>query len=190
MNRAQRFRPDSGLTLLELLVALAIMAVIAAGLAQTFGQGLRIWETSKTIQTRQEPIILRTLLRNWIEQAVAPNRLLPHDNSFTGSNIGFSFLTLHSTPYNTLAAAQKISVFATGESLKVTIAYLDDAGNQISIETRQLSDNTAIFSYFMKTSEGGEWVSKWADKSILPDLIRIESLDQNWPEFTVAPLLR
>ncbi|MEE9455327.1 MAG: prepilin-type N-terminal cleavage/methylation domain-containing protein [Paracoccaceae bacterium] len=190
MKESLRFRSDSGLTLLELLVALAIMAIIAAGLAQTLGQGIRVWEASKTVQSRQEPIILRTHLRNWVEQAVAPNRLLPHDNSFSGNNMGFSFLTLHRTPYNALAAAQRIRVYATIDKLFVTIAYLDDAGDQISNETRQLSDSTAIFSYFIRTSEGGEWTPKWSDEPTLPDLIRIESLDPNWPEFTVAPLLR
>lgn len=190
MMYQHRFHSNSGLSLLELLVSMALIAVIAAGLAQSMGQGIRVWEVSKTVQARQEPIILRTALRSWIEQAVPPNRTLPYDNSFSGSNNEFTFLTLQATPYNSLSAAQRIHVFATTSSLNITISYLDDSGKQVSSTSRVLMDSTATISYFLEASDGGRWVSSWANDAELPRLVRIESTASNWPDFTVAPLLR
>lgn len=185
-----RMKPNGGLSLLELLVALAIMAVIGAGLAQSFGLGIRVWETSRSIQTQQEPLILRTTLRDWIEQMTPPNRLLPQDNTFTGDQNGFAFLTLAATPFEAQAAALRINVWGSNAGLDMTLTYLDDNGDGIRSETRHLSDGQPVFSYYSQTPNMDDWLEIWTSKSIIPSLIRIEIQTSDWPEFTVAPMLR
>lgn len=184
------FKPNSGLSLLELLVALAIMAVIGAGLAQSFGLGIRVWETSRSIQAQQEPLILRTTLRDWIEQTTPPNRLLPHDNTFTGDQNGFAFLTLATTPFEAEAAALRVNVQGSESGLDMTLTYLNDSGDGIRTETRHLSDGLPVFSYYSQAVDVDDWLESWTSESTLPSLIRIEIQTPNWPEFTVTPMLR
>lgn len=185
-----RFKPNSGLSLLELLVALAIMAVIGAGLAQSFGLGIRVWETSRTIQTQQEPLILRTTLRDWIEQMTPPNRLLPQDNSFVGDQNGFAFPTLAATPFEGQAAALRVNAQGSEAGLDMMLMYLDDSGGAIRSETRHLSDGAPTFSYYSQAPDTDDWQEKWISESTSPSLIRIEIQTSDWPEFIIAPMLR
>ncbi len=182
------FHHDEGLSLLELLIALALMAIIAAGLSQSLGLGIRVWETSQRIDEPEEALILRARLRGWIERAEPPNRLLPFDNEFTADQDGFSFLTLAPTPHMPEAAAMRVSITRSPDGLIMMLTYLDDFGEPLETDTRKLSESEPLFSYFDDAEPG--WVPEWQEKSYLPALVKIEVDSDDWPEFTVSPLLR
>jgi len=192
MNRVP-FNNRSGLSLLELLVALAIMAVIATGLSRSLGLGVRVWESSQSIQEREEPLILRSQLRDWLEQALPPNRLVPFDNSFIGTTTGFSFLTLAETPFAANTAALRIEVTSADRLLILRVSYLDDMEIVIRSEERILThfETPPEFSFYSTEADKEGWQSSWDSELLLPELVKIEfpTFVPQWPEFTVAPLL-
>lgn len=183
------FKLNSGVSLLELLVALAIMAMIGAALARSFGVGIRVWENSQVVQEQQEPLVLRTKLRDWLERATPPNSVTDYDMNFYGNSDGFSFLTQGNIPYEN-SSALRVSITNTNNVMNMEITYLDYGGEKIRTDTRQLSSVQGTFSYYIEDTNDARWVEEWVTENQLPALIKIETSDDNWPEFTVAPLLR
>lgn len=185
MRRTSNSR--SGFSILELLIALALMGLIAGGLASTMGLGARVWERSQTLQNNEVPAALRILLRNWVIQMTPPKRTLPFDHPFVGTPNRFSFTTLAELPSSPDVAALYIKVHTDINGLQMTIEYLDDGGSVKRSEERPLNDAEMIFSYYARGTD--LWLTEWSDDRHLPDLVRIESKSVNpyWPEFTVAP---
>lgn len=180
----------SGFSILELLVALALLALIAGGLASTLGVSARVWEQSVVMQQGNNAIILRTQLRRWLTQATPPHRQMSFDHPFIGTSREFSFVTLAILPTAPDAAAMKVSVQSHSGALMLSVFYLDDDGNSFRQADYPLSDGEAQFTYYDRSSD--LWFASWANHEDLPDLIKIETLHPNpdWPEFSVAPIFR
>lgn len=182
------FNNQSGFSILELLIALALMALIAAGLASTMGLGVQVWERSQVLQNAEPKAALRIVLRSWITQITPPKRTLPFEHPFTGTINAFSFTTLANLPSSPGTTAIYVSVNTDENGLNMRVSYLDDIGAVKSHEERSLSSAEMVFSYYDRGT--GEWVSEWSDNRHIPDLIRIETkiASREWPEFTVAPI--
>lgn len=87
--------PENGFTLLELLVAMAILGLLAAALSGGIGFGLRAWEAGQRGADRLEtPAAVQALLRRQIEQAYP---MLAHTDEptilFEGARHRLRFLT-------------------------------------------------------------------------------------------------
>lgn len=173
----------SGVTLLELLLSLALMALIAVGLASTLGLGTRVWEQSKRQVGAQEQIVLRTRLRTWLSQSVSPTRLLPFDHQFTATDQEFSFVTLAETPHEPNAAALLVSVKIVEDETVLSLSYLGDSGSSVKSEDRVLYADEAVLAYFDPINL--EWVYDWDNAYVLPSLVKIEAVNDSraWPLF-------
>ncbi len=183
----------SGLSLFELLVALALLALIATGLAGALGLAVNVWDRSTTLSTSAEEVALRSRLRIWTRQAIPPSRLTPFPAQFVGNTDGFSFVTLSETPFAPDAAALRVSVAVSGTQMSLTAQSIDDEGAEIRrIEGLLATEITPRFSYYADTDELPNWRDTWEDTSHLPTLVRIEAAEgstPDWPDFVVRLVL-
>ena len=67
-------RNSLGFSLLELLIALALLAAIGAALASTTQTSVQVWKRTTSTDAQLEAIVLRGQLRRWIQDAKPPSR--------------------------------------------------------------------------------------------------------------------
>ncbi|MCW3783537.1 prepilin-type N-terminal cleavage/methylation domain-containing protein [Defluviimonas salinarum] len=187
-----RFGPSAGLSLLELLVALALLALVAGGLASSLRLGILAYERSRATGPTAAGLALRVRLRDWLAQVVPPHQLLPYPAGFEGRADRLSFITLAPTPFMPDAAALRVEVRLNGSDLTLSASGLDDDGIALDTHSGILTANAgqAAFGYYDRTQ--GLWLSDWTDGSRLPDLVRLEvppGSDPDWPVLVVRPLL-
>lgn len=185
---------QSGFTLLELLVSLAILSMIGLLLAGTIQTGSLIWQRTQKLPDQNTQTILRGKLRTWIERAV-PTTRLDLRQEFQGQTNQFSFVTSEDLPIEQAGEFSRITPRVSsaegGDALNVVIEIVNEAGDvRYSEERRLLSDTGAIeISYFLNEGSGqGEWMNTWSDPDRLPDLISIRAdRAASWPPFIVKP---
>lgn len=188
------FRSNSGLSLFELLVALALLALIAAGLASAISLGVRLHARTNSLAEHSNEIAHRIRLRSLLEQATSPNLLASFPVSFTGTNTRLEFTTLAMPQVFPQSAAIRISVFEENQTLKAELVAMDDNGTPLETISADLAHNAQGLSitYFDASSESPGWKDSWGQKESLPQLVKIE-LDEgsnpDWPEFTVKLML-
>lgn len=185
-------RTRAGLSLLELLVSLALLALIAAGLAGAFGVGTQVFDRAQLLNTHQDEIAARRQLRSALMQALPPNRITPFPNSFVGAPDRMEFVTLTEAPFADGAALQ-FTVDWNGQSLSLSVNAITDEGEVIATWQHPLADNVenVAFRYLNITGDTPVWDSAWTDQAGLPALVQItgEGGMPTWVEFTVAPRL-
>ncbi|MEM1159375.1 MAG: prepilin-type N-terminal cleavage/methylation domain-containing protein [Pseudomonadota bacterium] len=183
---------EAGFTVLELLISLAILAMIAATLATTISSGAQLWKRSATMPDREQAIVLRAKLRTWIETAVPPERLdLQQD--FTGTATRMRFLTSTDLPNERGGEATWITVIVdeSEPALSVVLETVTASGQIREVEERDLINGQGRLLYFDGGSQN--WVQVWEAADRLPDLVAIEAVPEraeDWPPFVVGPVLR
>ena len=194
MKPSTRGHQQSGFSLLELLVALAVLSLIAIGLSQSMDTAISIWKRSKIVQLNQQPLALRGQLRRWLELAAPSERNFPYDTSFLGADKEMAFLSRAPVLFDRQVFALRIHIKGHSNAIWMTLDYLDEADQLIRSEQHLLAGNTGEIqiSYFEGNNGRGEWRDEWKSPRSLPVLIKIEATEDTliWPEFTVTPLLR
>ncbi len=188
------FTRRSGLSLFELLIALALLAFIAVALASSFSLGSRLFVKSTRIAALSDEYALRSRLRSWLSSATPPSLLAGFALNFEGQSDRLTFVTLTPTPFVPDAAGLSVSVTSTGNTLTLTATAFDDDGKELSQYTGLLADNAPNirFSYYLSSGETPGWQNEWTETARLPDLVRItvgEGSQPEWPEFTVKLLM-
>ena len=181
----------SGFTLLELLVALALLGVIGAGLASAMRLGTETYSRARTLDTENVHAASRAQLRRLIAEATPPNLLTPFPKEFRGTQDELTFVTLAPLGFARDAAGLRVSVSHEDAVLIATLEPFDDDGTVLRQYRSEIARevSTASFSYY----SDGEWQNEWSDTAILPRLVRITVNDGSapfWPEFTVEPIYR
>lgn len=187
-----RFSRRSGLTLLELLISLGLLALIMAGVASAMNFGLRLYGRSAELGAIGEEIAVRVRLRGLLSNALPPSQLAPFPVSFNGDASGFAFTTLATGGIAPQAAALRVRV-NQAQDLLLNLVALDDEGTETPILELPLRKGKGAvrFAYFDASQTSGIWLSEWPDPSRLPALVQITAEEQTlaWPEFTVRPSL-
>jgi type II secretion system protein J len=176
----------SGFSLLELLVALALLAIIGAGLAGAMRLGTETFTRAQALETDKGHVAARAQLRRLIERATSPALLTPFPKAFRGSENSLSFVTLAPLGFARDSAGLRITVALSGNALVATIEPFDDDGTVLRSYTSPLADGVTDIQ--MRYFDDGEWVSEWTDTLRLPQLAQIvlnDGTDPYWPEFTV-----
>lgn len=180
----------SGMTLLEVLVSLALVAVIAVGIASSTNLGVQVLDRTDRLDQTNPQIALRTRLRHWLSTATPPSVLASFDTRLTGDATSMTFTTLSPTRFAEESAALQVNVFVAGNDLRLLLTSVDDAGMPIATYERVLAEDLAnlSISYYTDDPEGYGWRGTWDDPNKLPVLVRIvadEASTPEWPEFTV-----
>lgn len=187
--------PRTGLSLFELLVSLALLALLSAGLAAALNIGAQLYSRTTTLGVADEQVVLRGRLRGWLASAVPPAQLVPFPSRFIGTAEGLEFTTLAETPFAPDASGLRVSLAFDGGELRMAVRTMSDDGSTLAEFDHLLTSDTGAgsISYFDASSDPPEWRGSWQETTRLPDLVQITTdptSRPDWPEFTVRPILR
>ena len=193
-------RSDQGFTLLEIVIAVTLMVMIAAGLWGVMSTSIRGWvKGTQYIDTNQRNRNALTMVRKQI--ASASSLLIQPDPTvggvpyplFNGTESSFQFLSVNSllfqdSPGLTLVTYE-ISEGSNGaySLVEKESRYLGQVADQESLATQEKTtsvlDNISSCSFEFydpgNTETPAEWVKEWSgmDSGRLPVAI---SMEMNW----------
>lgn len=176
-----RYSGERGLTLLELLVALALLSLIGLGLTSTIGTSKRVWEQSERYSTTLEEINTRQLLKRVLERAIIED-LDKNVGRFTGTQNTLDFKSNYtltrSSPLNIL----DVTLNNSAHGMVLDIRETSSEGNEVGLYSRILRSKIASISYF--DGRAGEWYDVW-QKTGLPRLVYFQFDDPKWPDLAI-----
>lgn len=184
----------SGLSLLELMLALGLLAVIAGGLMATVGLGLRLNDRTSALGDLHEPLAARRHLRVLLQSALPPDRVAPFEHGFQGDSRGFTFVTLAGRGLAPGAAALRVFVEVQNQTIVLRIETIEDTGpgQQVLTSPLTVSDGNVSLSYYDGQADPPSWSDTWTIAERLPQLVRIEvpeGSQPDWPEFSASLVL-
>jgi prepilin-type N-terminal cleavage/methylation domain-containing protein len=121
----------AGLSLFELLIALALLALLSAGLAGALDMTLRLHDRVRATPEASEAAGLRIRLRNWLAAPVSPQRIVPYPTDLIAREDRLEFTTTHARDFAPGAAALRIVLTPQGQDLTMAITALDDDGEPL-----------------------------------------------------------
>ena len=186
--------PEAGLTLVEMIVAMAIGAMVVAFLAQGTSLIRGFGRLGAIVSGQDETLAVRDHLRDTVAAALGGGTG-PHSNGFAG--IGDT--AVFTVPGDRL--------FETGGPVRVTLAALPDGNRMTLAETRAPQGGSETvgrtrrlvtgamrisFGYFGAGSgdAAAGWTGEWTDPGTSPALMRIDVSfppgdGRRWPPFVV-----
>ena len=192
-SKAKISQSCAGLSLLELLVSLALLALIAAGLAGAFGVGTQVYDRARALNEHQEELAARRQLRSALAQALPLYRITHFPNSFVGAPDRLQFVTLKETPYAPDASALKVEVLWASNNLTMQVEAIDDTGAVLASWDHTLARDVrnVSFQYLDNSGDTPDWAPVWTGAPNLPALVQItgERGAPRWVDFVVAPRL-
>jgi prepilin-type N-terminal cleavage/methylation domain-containing protein len=164
----RRRDPRAGLTLLELLLALSVMAGLAVAAATTLGITARAIDWSARGGPEVERLQARATLRRWIE-AMPPDALLAGDAAqlrfqtfVEGEGFGPGVLAL-------------VEVAATPDGV-TALARLPEApeGPSLRLTLSETGDGMGLRYYGQPGAGAPAWTESWPRPDMLPLLLRLD----------------
>jgi general secretion pathway protein J len=196
-----------GFTLLELMIALAILSLMAALWLGGLHSGARVWSvTSAKSDMLHETEAVQDFLRREMEQ-VYPEYV---NDGHSGGRVAFAGSTDRLTMVAPLPAAlgsgfAKLTIRqdAAARDRSLVAEWRSEAGARLageegsSVEHVLLRDVEGVeFGYFgaLSPTERPEWHADWHDRLVLPRLIRVRvkfagADPRNWPELVARPMV-
>lgn len=179
----ERRDPRAGVTLLEMLVSLALMAALAVILATSFGAIGRALNRLDPAQAAMTPLLDRMILRRWIED-------MPRQATLQGTQDHLTFQTLIDD--GRFAPGALVTVTLTREDDRLIATATTQDADTVARQELTLSDSaTELTLSYLPTSAGGStsWVNDWPVGPVLPDLLQITyDIDGRMtPPLTVMP---
>lgn len=185
---------QSGFTLVELLVAMAVLSLLALVLFEGLRFGVRAWEHDQLASAGEGHIgIIQTLLRRSLEQS-CPRRVEANAGEiprvqFFGTPDRMRFLGPEPMSKGGRLCAQLGFVSSADRGgMQLELQRLDNNGD--TVEQRTLLDHLASVRFSYLGDNG--WRSTWVGQMALPASIRIAASFQKgdlrtWPDLFVSP---
>lgn len=168
-------RSESGMTLLEVLVALMVLAMTGLLLSGGFRLGSRVWDRSETEgKLAVQRVEVAGTLRRLIEQAEPPGAL-PGSDGLRGSDREVTFLS-YGAAHLTGGTGRRIRLYRDADTGQVRLR-LTDPENPDEAEDLLLLEHSASMTLryfgFDSTSEESVWRDLWEDRSELPQIVEV-----------------
>jgi len=169
----KREKPN-GFTLLELLVAAALIAVAATVIASAFAAGFRVWQRASA-KGDDDAVLALELMQKDLCNTV-PLRLVP----FRGSESRVEFPSLLVSPEGPGRQEQPGTI---RYEFNATLRTLDRVMRSLPLpeaeqerrETLMESVESLRFSYWESGSEGGgKWEREWNGRTNTPGAVKVE----------------
>lgn len=206
MGGLGRTGSSGGFSLVELLVAMALLAVILVLVFDGLHTGTRVWERiDRRVDAAEQMRTTQRFIRQRLEEAVSANRtpLEAGGRAFSGEAQAMTFVA----PLPGRSGAGGLyrfrlyaAPFEDATRLLVEYRPYDPRGDaepdQVDPQRVSLQDDVAglEFSYFGDDGVTGQpgWQGQWQDRDELPGLVRVRiwpqaSPAEAWPELVVAP---
>lgn len=170
-----RRNPRSGIALLEMLIALAIMAMTAALLAAMFGRTVGIMDRGEVQASAIEQAVGRQQLRAWLDNALLSPDSTDGRPMFSGTADALTFLTVVDDGVFWPGRAVQVSL-PTGPPVAVADGFAGDAGETVSQSIDLAPSGTGLeFSYWgsAEPNEEPTWQASWPMELGVPALVRI-----------------
>lgn len=199
-------KENSGFTLVELLIALTLLAMLSLLLFGGLRFGTRSWQRSEADVSATDQIgIAQSFLRRALEAAY-PARLLPDTAQakidFEGTSQGIRFLTPAPAALSvggmgrfTLIADRRENEKVLSMISRFELARENSSSSAMDVRLLGGFDN-AEFEYFGsdRPADPPTWRNSWTDHATLPELVRIrikfsDGDRRSWPDLVVAPRL-
>lgn len=183
--------PKSGITLLETLIALAVMSMLAVLLTSGLGFGIRALDRSSAMSAAIEEAAGRRQLRIWLEHALLSGVPLDERPLFVGSRDRLTFLAEVSDPRLWAGAAVEVSLGTEGPEVR-GVGVSADRSSQAEVGVRIAHPETDLaFSYWgqILPDPYQRWHDTWPANAGLPLLVRISFGDEPGalPPMSVRP---
>lgn len=178
-------KPDSGITLLEVLLAMVVFAMIGVSLSSMFATGGRIWSRVDRSQNTSIEATARFQLRDMLNKIPATSHELELSAIFEESQDGFRFR--QGGPEHNTNRWISITYSEDEAHLTMTVLFEDEAPpTRLNLYSNLQS---TAFSYFGSLSVRGDrqWRTGWQGATVLPRLIKIETV--NLDETPNPPLI-
>lgn len=178
-----------GLTLVEMLVAMALMGMIATLLAGSLRTGVRAWEAGAGESERLERlVVVQNLLRQQIEAVMAGAGGQP---ALSGGQAQMAFVAPERMAG--LGGLAALTLRLEGDRLLLDVSPLFPDGSTGEERTEPLLDGVreADFAYYGAEAPGqsARWLRQWQERPDLPVMVRIDLSLANgdWPPLLVRP---
>lgn len=189
-----------GFTLLEVLVALVVLGLLLATLAQGMNVGLRAFSTGQRVATAADALEATDLAVRQIIARATPADPLTRDRAFTGAPHGMAFTTTLPQGLGTAVPEEAdVSLQLVGGT-RLALRWLPHHRYWIkgapAPQTVPLLDGVERLdlAYFQPAANGrgGRWLADWTSLD-LPPLVRIrvvfpEGDPRHWPDIVVATM--
>ena len=173
-----------GFSYLELLLSLALIAIMSVLISGTLDFGRRLWERSGEFSDYERMQLVRLDAKRWIESVVERKSVGEPQSLFVGTQTGLKISSAVQNAAYTGVSKIAASLTAMTENGGLVLRWTITHGNT---ETEELNSNSAMlaadlskikFSYFgsQVPDQPRTWVSEWPDHSELPRLVRIEAI--------------
>jgi prepilin-type N-terminal cleavage/methylation domain-containing protein len=167
--------PQSGVTLLETMVALMVMAMVAMLLSSALGGTARSFGRSTAVTQAIDQAFARRELRIWLEEALLSSP--PGDTRpiFVGTASGVTFLSQPRADTFWPGAAAKISLFAPPSFTATGITAKNGPERSTTMDLAPAGTRLAFGYWGQTTAQAAPaWHDDWPPDVGLPGLVRID----------------
>lgn len=190
MTAPQQHHED-GYSLVELVVAMALLGMIALAVESGLHFGARVWERSQqTIGSAQKIGTSQTVLRNLLSHSLP--RLKGDYVTFLGEPSTLTFDAVPPQAFETHGTAHVVLTVKRDGTNKTLVVTMQSVINPQSKKSAIIVDHVKNlkFAYLDASGKIPTWLAYWRDRKRLPDAIRIDSDNASkWPALIVRPLI-
>jgi general secretion pathway protein J len=195
---------EGGFTLLEVLVAVAVLAFLVVGLTQGVRTGLNLWsaQTRRIVAVSELDAtarVIRNMLTSIPIEAAGASGTVPAPIGFKGEPNRINLIGELPTG---LGVTQRADITIELKLGRVVIAWIPHRHEASGMPAAAPTETELIrkvdnleFAYWGATSPNAPatWLTEW-DAPMLPGLIRVrvgltKGDPRHWPDLIVAPLL-